>query len=215
MQSLADRLPDELARQVDPEWRRNEAAYWAVREELLEVYHGKWIGFAGGKVVAIGIRPVLVERAAEDAAEHPFVTCVGHEDEPFRVRRASFPYDITYPGEPLPVVQVELRRLTGVTGVVFDRFIADTGSDVTILPTLDLLKLGLSPNRGRPSLLRGVAGGSAATFRYSLWLHLDGLEVPCQLHVDPIGHERLLGRDVLNSFDVLFRGPSGEVVFSP
>ena len=29
MKSLADELPPEIARQIDPDWRKNEAAYWA------------------------------------------------------------------------------------------------------------------------------------------------------------------------------------------
>jgi hypothetical protein len=44
---------------------------------------------------------------------------------------------------------------------------------------------------------------------------LDGNEYQCQLHADFIGNERILGRDVLNSLEVLFRGPSGEVVINP
>ena len=35
MKSLADALPLEIARYVHPDWRKNEAAYWAVRDQLL------------------------------------------------------------------------------------------------------------------------------------------------------------------------------------
>jgi hypothetical protein len=38
MKSLADGLPAEIARQVHPDWRKNEAAYWAVRDQLLAQY---------------------------------------------------------------------------------------------------------------------------------------------------------------------------------
>jgi hypothetical protein len=37
MKSLADALPPEFARQIHPDWRKNEAAYWAVRDQLLSV----------------------------------------------------------------------------------------------------------------------------------------------------------------------------------
>ncbi len=35
MKSLADALSPEIARQIDPAWRKNEAAYWAVRDQVL------------------------------------------------------------------------------------------------------------------------------------------------------------------------------------
>ncbi len=89
MKSLADALPPEIARQIDPNWRKNEAAYWAVRDELLGQYRGQWIGFADGAVIASGASPVAVFHAAEAVGRSPFVTCVGREDEPVRMRRAG------------------------------------------------------------------------------------------------------------------------------
>jgi len=65
MKSLADGLPPEIARQIHPEWRKNEAAYWAVRDHLLSQYQGQWIGFADGAVIASGTSPVAVFHAAE------------------------------------------------------------------------------------------------------------------------------------------------------
>jgi hypothetical protein len=93
MKSPADALPPEIARQIDPDWRKNEAAYWAVRDQLLSQYKDKWVGFADGAVIASGSSPVAVFHAAEAAARSPFVTCVGREDEPVRMRRVSFAYD--------------------------------------------------------------------------------------------------------------------------
>jgi hypothetical protein len=89
MKSLADGLPPEIAKQVHPDWRKNEADYWDVRETLLDEYRGQWIGFSDGRVVASGSRPVAVFHAATEAAEHPFFICVGRENEPFRMRRAA------------------------------------------------------------------------------------------------------------------------------
>ena len=93
MKSLADALPPEIARQIDPDWRKNEAAYWAVRDQLLNQYRGQWIGFADGRVVASGISPVGVFHAAESTGLHPFFICVGREEEPCRIRRLTFPCD--------------------------------------------------------------------------------------------------------------------------
>ena len=144
MKSLADGLPAEIARQVHPDWRKNEAAYWAVREQLLKQYQNQWIGFADGKVVASGTRPVVVFHAAHQAAEHPYVICVGREDEPYRMRRANFAYDTSYPGEPLPVIRVEFRRLSGTPGLVLDQVIPDTGADTSALPWVDCQPIEVS-----------------------------------------------------------------------
>jgi hypothetical protein len=215
MKSLADGLPPEIARQIHPDWRKNEAAYWAVRDQLLGRYQGQWIGFADGRVVASGSRPVVVFHAAQQAAQHPFVTCVGREEEPFRMRRASFAYDTTYSGEALPVIRAEFRPVRGVAGLVLDRVIPDTGADTSALPWADCQLLQLDPAQGAPGLITGVAGGSATTISFSIWAYLDGTEYPCQLHADFLGQERILGRDVLNSLEVLSRGPGGEVVVNP
>ncbi|HEX4794976.1 MAG TPA: DUF5678 domain-containing protein [Humisphaera sp.] len=90
MKSIADELPPEVAGQIHPDWRKNEAAYWAVRDQLLKQYRGQWIGFADGSVVASGASPVEVFHAAQQSGLHPFVICVGKEDEPSRIRRSVF-----------------------------------------------------------------------------------------------------------------------------
>jgi len=113
-------LPPEVARRIHPDWQKNEAEYWAHRDELLPQYRDQWIGFANGRVIVSGSSPVEVFHKAQESGEHPFVTCVGHEAEPSRMRRASFSYDTTYPGEPLPVMTLEFRKDIGSPGVVFD-----------------------------------------------------------------------------------------------
>jgi predicted aspartyl protease len=215
MKSLADQLPPEIARQINPEWRANESAYWAARDRLLAGYQGQWIGFADGTVIASGTSPVAVFHAAEASGRHPFVTCVGREDEPCRMRRASFPYDATYPGEPLPVLAVEFRTWSGSAGIVLDRVIADTGADASALPWADCQRLNLDPAQGRPIQMAGVAGGVAMSLLFRVWVFLDGQEYACRLQADFVGHERILGRDVLNRVAALFNGPAGEVVVNP
>jgi hypothetical protein len=134
MKSLADQLPPEIACQIDPAWRKNEADYWAVRDQLLGQFKGRWVGFADGVVVASGVSPVAVFHAAEDTGRNPFVTCVGHENEPTIMRRANFAYDVSYPGEPLPVLSLEFRSAKNVPGVILNRVIADTGADASAIP---------------------------------------------------------------------------------
>ena len=110
MKSIGDQLPPEFARQIHRDRRKNEAAYWAARNQLLDQYRGQWIGFADGNVIASGTSPVTVFHAAEATGLHPFFICVGREEEPCRIRRATFPYDAGYPDESLPVINVEFRQ---------------------------------------------------------------------------------------------------------
>jgi hypothetical protein len=76
MKSLADELPPEIAIQIHPDWRKNEAAYWAYRDQ--------WIAFADANVLASSKSPVQVLLAAQQSGRHPFVTCVGREEAPCR-----------------------------------------------------------------------------------------------------------------------------------
>jgi hypothetical protein len=119
MKSIADQLPPEIARQLHPDRRKNEEGYWAVRDKLLDPYLGQWIGFADGQVVASGSSPVTVFHAAEATGLHPFLICVGHEDDPCRIRRFASPYDSSYPGEALPVIALEFRSNRGSGGRQF------------------------------------------------------------------------------------------------
>src|SRR5712692_6006253 len=216
MKSLADALPPEFAQKIHPDWRKNEAAYWAVRDQLLSQYQGQWIGFADGAVIVAASTPLEVFLVVHQSGRHPFVIRVGHEDEPwYRIRRTSFIYDTAYPSAALPVVSAEFRTASGATGVLLDRVIPDTGADTTTLPWSDCQQLQLDPALGVPGLITGVAGGMAVTIGFLIWVWLDGQEYPCQLQADLAGQERILGRDVLNRLEMLFRGPSGEVIVNP
>jgi hypothetical protein len=215
MNTIADQLPPEIARQIHPDRRKNEAEYWAVRDQLLRQFQGQWIGFADGKVIASGASPVAVFHAAEATGLHPFFICVGKEEQPCRIRRSAFPYDASYGGEALPVITVEFRQASGSPGVALDRVIPDTGADASVLPWADCQLLQLDPALGVQGLLSGVAGSSAATLAFQMWVQLDGQDYPCRLQADFVGAERILGRDVLNALDVLFRGPSREVIVNP
>jgi hypothetical protein len=215
MPNIADQLPPEIARQLHPDRRKNEADYWAVRDQMLAQYAGQWIGFANGRVIASGISPVAVLHQAEATGLHPFLICVGREEEPTRIRRISFPYDTGYSGEALPLVQVEFRKATGLPGVVLDRVIPDTGADASVLPWADCQQFQLSASIGVQGYISGVAGSSSATLAFRIWAHLDGMDYQCRVQADFVGKERILGRDVLNSVEVLFRGPAAEVIINP
>ncbi len=215
MKSLADELPPEIADRVNSDWRRNEAGYWAARASLFGRYCNVWVAFADGAVIASGTSPVAVFETAHKSGRHPFVTCVGHEDEPCRMRRVTFPYDSTYAGEPLPLMSVEFRTVIGTPGTVFDRVIPDTGADASALPWPDCQALQLDVSQGTPGRITGVGGTAMVTLGFLIWVWLDGQEYPCRLQADFYNPDRILGRDVINRLEVLFRGPAGEVVVNP
>jgi hypothetical protein len=131
------------------------------------------------------------------------------------MRRAVFSYDPTYPSEPLPVLIVEFRKQAGTSGVVLDRVIPDTGADASSLPWSDCEKLALDLNDGAPGLIGGVGATAVPTVVFAVWARLDGQDYRCRLQADFVGHERILGRDVLNRVDVMFRGPAQEIVINP
>ena len=98
MKSLDVALPPEIAKQIHPDWRRNEAAFWAVRHQLLSQYQGQWIGFADGAVIVAAATPLEVFVAVKQLGGHPFICRVGHEHEPwYRIRQTTFSYDTAYP----------------------------------------------------------------------------------------------------------------------
>jgi hypothetical protein len=215
MKSIADQLPLEIAKQIHPDWRRNELDYWSVRDQLLPQYRNQWIGFADGKVIASGMSPVTVFHAANASDRHAYFICVGREEEPCRIRSTTFTYDASYPGEALPSISVEFRQTNGAPALLFDHVIADTGSDSSVLPWADCQLLQLSPTQGVPGFISGIAGGLAATIAFQILARLDGKDYQCRLQADFTGSERILGRDVLNRLEILFRGPAGEVVVNP
>jgi hypothetical protein len=90
MPSLIDGLPPDVAQHIHADGRKNEAAYWAERDRLLPVYHGQGVAFADGQVIAAGLDSVAIVHAAQASGQHPYVTCVGHEQEPWlRIRRVT------------------------------------------------------------------------------------------------------------------------------
>src|SRR5262249_26785041 len=87
MKSSADGLPPEIARQVHPDWHKNEEGYWNARGNLLPRYRDQWIAFADGAVIAAASTPLEVFLAIQQSGQHPFIIRVGHEDEPwYRLR---------------------------------------------------------------------------------------------------------------------------------
>ncbi|MBX9679945.1 MAG: hypothetical protein K2X38_14375 [Gemmataceae bacterium] len=105
------------------------------------------IAFAAGAVIAACKTSLKMLHTPSVVAQHPFVICVGREDEPYRIRRSPFAYDLTYPGQALPLLGAEFRSVSGSAGLVLDRINPDTGADVSVLPWPDCQPLQLDPAR--------------------------------------------------------------------
>jgi hypothetical protein len=79
---------------VEQGFERDKRDYWAMREELLAKYAGKWVAVHQGRVVAAGTDPlsIMEEALAEDG--YAYTNRVGEEDKiVIRQRRISFGYD--------------------------------------------------------------------------------------------------------------------------
>ncbi len=79
---------------VEQGFERDKRDYWAMREELLAKYAGKWVAVHQGRVVAVGTDPlsIMEEALAEDG--YAYTNRVGEEDKiVIRQRRISFGYD--------------------------------------------------------------------------------------------------------------------------
>ena len=74
MQSIADGLPPDVAQRIHPDWRKNEADYWAKRDTLLARFHDTWVAFANGTVIASGSSAVKVFHDGQQSGLHPYVT---------------------------------------------------------------------------------------------------------------------------------------------
>jgi hypothetical protein len=168
MKSIADQLPADIARQIHPAWRKNEADYWAMRDQLLTQYQDQWIGFADGQVIVSGKSSVEAFHFAQQSGRHAFVTCVGREAGATRIRRASFPYNTSYHSQALPSISVEFRRSPGSQGIVLDGVIPDTGADASVIPWADCQSLQLDATQGVPNYFAGVAGGFTGTIVFTV-----------------------------------------------
>lgn len=61
----------------------------------------------------------------------------------------------------------------------------------------------------------GVVGASVTALFYQGKVEIDGRRYSALIQSVPSGHERILGRDVLNQQRLLFDGPAGQVVVNP
>ena len=209
-------LPQEQQQRLHPEFLANEQAYFQMRDSLLAQYQGQWVAVQGGKVLVAGAKLMDVMERASACGGHPYIALVGAEDEVvFRLRRAVFTYDQAYQPFPLPRVKATFWNHAETHSQQHPDVIPDTGADLSVLPDRDCTAIDLFNSPCMTGMSSGVIGASITTLFYRGKIEIDGRRFAALIQPIPGGHERIIGRDVLNQERVLFDGPAGEVVVDP
>jgi predicted aspartyl protease len=193
---------------VDQGFERDRLDYWAMRDELLAKYAGKWVAVHKGRVIAVADEPVsLMDQALADDG-YAYTNKVGEEDKiVIRQRRVSFPYDTTYSPTPLPRLAAVLYNFAQTKSKVVNDAVPDTGADVTCLPMNDCQDLDVLLFPFYTGISHPFAGVRRSVTFYGARVEVDGKVY--NAIVEPVAAaERLLGRDVLNRMKVTFDGPS-------
>ena len=78
---------------IERGFEQDRLDYWAMRDELLGKYAGKWVAVHKGRVVAVGDEPLAIMDQALAGDGYAYTNKVGEEDKiVIRQRRVSFLY---------------------------------------------------------------------------------------------------------------------------
>lgn len=213
---LTNNLPTDQRQRVHGDFLANEQAYLQMRDSLLSQFRGQWVAVHNGGVIASGANLLAVTEAAAAAGGHPYIALVGAEDAVvFRVRRATFSYDPTYQPFPLPRMTVTFWNHSATHSQSCSDVIPDTGADLSVLPDRDCAAIDLFNSPYFTGVSAGVIGAAVTTLIYQGKAEVDGKRYAALIQPVPGGHERIVGRDVLNQQRVLFDGPAGQVIVDP
>ena len=82
---------------VEKGFEQDRLDYWAMRDELLAKYSGKWVAVHKGRVLAVADEPLSIMEQALAEDGYAYTNKVGDEDKiVIRQRRVSFRYDDAY-----------------------------------------------------------------------------------------------------------------------
>lgn len=191
-----------------------ERAYWSQRDELLSHHEGQWVAIVGGQVVAVGDQMNQVARDAFSRTGSPvmFVTLVGEEDFEITVRQvAAGRYDREYVPT-MPKVVAAVSDMGGGRSGVVD-FIVDTGADITVLTdrAAEPLELRMSPIAW--ARVGGLTGARERRILYGALVTLAGKAVTVTADLRADIAEDILGRDVINEYELTLCAQDGVVRF--
>lgn len=198
---------------VEQGFARDKRDYWAMREDLLAKYPGKWVAVHRGRVVAVGSDPLsIMEKAlAEDG--YAYTNKVGEEANiVVRQRRVSFGYDETYAPTALPRITATFHNFARTKSKTVTDAIPDTGADVSCLPVNECQELDLHLFPYYSGVSHAFSGGDRQVTFYAARIEID--QNIYNAIVEPVvERERLVGRDVLNQTKVTFDGPGRLTTF--
>lgn len=198
---------------VEKGFEEDRQAYWAMRDELLAKYPGKWVAVHRGRVVSVADEPLSIMEQALAEDGYAYTNKVGEEDKiVIRQRRVSFPYDDTYSPTPLPRMTAVIHNFSRTKSKAVVDAIPDTGADVTCLPMDDCQDLDLFLFPYYRGISHPYAGVSRPVTFYAARIEVDGKMYNAV--IEPVAEpERLVGREVLNRMKVTFDGPSRTTTF--
>ena len=110
---------------------------------------------------------------------------------------------------PAVLAKVALKKVEGGERLRDVKMLVDTGSDITLLPKSDLLKLHFDPDKVETVSLIAFDGSIVQSETYFLQIDFLGQRFTgnyCAMD-DPVG---ILGRDVLNKVSIILDGPNLE-----
>lgn len=184
-------------------FEKEKQAYWAMRDKLLEQYKGRWVAVVNEQVVAIGdkMSKVMEEAFQKTNSKVMFVSEVGYEDRVARIRQVSSGrYNHNY-SPAVPVINLPLSDLVEAVSINVD-LIIDTGADLTVIREKDAIMLNLFD---APAGFRYIAGiGSKPEERqlYATLVHIADKTITVAIDCRNDFDENLLGRDVINEFEL-------------
>jgi Family of unknown function (DUF5678) len=198
---------------VEQGFEQDRLDYWAMRDELLAKYSGKWVAVHRGRVMAVGDDPLSIMEQALAEDGYAYTNKVGEEDKiVVRQRRVSFPYDDTYSPTPIPRVSAVLHNFSQTRSKRVDDAIPDTGADVTCLPVGDCQDLDLFLFPYYSGVSHPFGGVRRSVTFYGAKVEING-SIYVAI-VEPVTErERLVGREILNQIKVTFDGPSRTTIF--
>ena len=91
-------------------FEQDERDYWAMRDELLKHYHGKWVAVHKGRVTAAGDDFVQVTHEGSDEDGYAYCNLVGLEDQVVVTQRREYAYQEDYWPRPIPRVPVTVSN---------------------------------------------------------------------------------------------------------
>jgi predicted aspartyl protease len=191
-----------------------QAAYWRMREHLLEEHKGEWVAVVNGQVVSTGkdASDVLLEAVRKTGCEVGFTARVGYEDAVRWIRRVlTGHYDADH-HPPMPVVTTEVGDWSAKHSTEAE-FVVDTGSDGTALRAEVADQLGLWNRVCGVARVRGIGGAAEVRRLYGAIVRLGGKHVAVRADCRDDLDENLLGRDVINGFALTICAKRDEVRF--